>query len=76
MGGICENLHDAGVKVGCCFSAEFLIGPQAGRNVLDLGLYDEARESLRALGLDLDELLSIEEEPGLGRGALARPAAC
>ena len=65
-----------GVKAACYLSAEFLIGPQLGSNLLDLGLYDEACESLPALGLDLDELLSIEEEPGLGNGGLGRLAAC
>jgi starch phosphorylase len=31
---------------------------------------------MRALGKDLDELLAIEEEPGLGNGGLGRLAAC
>ncbi|MFT4274659.1 MAG: glycogen/starch/alpha-glucan phosphorylase [Pantoea sp.] len=64
------------VKVACYLSAEFLIGPQLGCNLLSLGLEDEARAAMRALGQDLDALLALEEEPGLGNGGLGRLAAC
>jgi starch phosphorylase len=64
------------VKVACYLSAEFLIGPQLGNNLLSLGMQDEAREAMHALGQDLDVLLAIEEEPGLGNGGLGRLAAC
>ncbi|WP_250474489.1 glycogen/starch/alpha-glucan phosphorylase [Caballeronia sp. GAFFF1] len=64
------------VKVACYLSAEFLIGPQLGNNLLNLGMQDEARDALHALGQDLDALLSVEEEPGLGNGGLGRLAAC
>ncbi|MFM0725144.1 glycogen/starch/alpha-glucan phosphorylase [Paraburkholderia strydomiana] len=64
------------VKVACYLSAEFLIGPQLGNNLLNLGMQDEAREAMHALGQDLDVLLAIEEEPGLGNGGLGRLAAC
>jgi glycogen phosphorylase len=63
-------------KVACYFSAEFLIGPQLGNNLINLGIERNAREALQTLGLDLDTLLSIEEEPGLGNGGLGRLAAC
>jgi starch phosphorylase len=64
------------VKVACYLSAEFLIGPQLGNNLLNLGMQSEAREAVSALGQNLDELLAIEEEPGLGNGGLGRLAAC
>ncbi|SAL14171.1 glycogen phosphorylase family protein [Caballeronia peredens] len=64
------------VKVACYLSAEFLIGPQLGNNLLNLGIESEAREAMQALGQDLDALLAIEEEPGLGNGGLGRLAAC
>jgi starch phosphorylase len=57
-------------------SAEFLIGPQLGKNLVNLSLYDEAAEALAQLGQDLDSLLDQEEEPGLGNGGLGRLAAC
>src|SRR5215470_1927146 len=57
-------------------SAEFLIGPQLGANLLALGLHTVARTALNELGISLDELIEHEEEPGLGNGGLGRLAAC
>jgi len=65
--------HD--VKVAC-LSAEFLIGPQLGNNLVNLGIEASARAAMRVLGQDLDALLALEEEPGLGNGGLGRLAAC
>jgi starch phosphorylase len=64
------------VKVACYLSAEFLMGPQLGNNLVNLGIAAEVREAVSALGLSLDELLAHEEEPGLGNGGLGRLAAC
>ncbi len=57
-------------------SAEFLIGPQLGRNLINLGIYDQTEQALAGLGQNLAELLEQEEEPGLGNGGLGRLAAC
>ena len=57
-------------------SAEFLIGPQLGKNLLNLDLTAEARRAIAELGQDLDQLIEQEEEPGLGNGGLGRLAAC
>ena len=57
-------------------SAEFLIGPQLGSNLVSLGIYEDARQAVASLGQDLDVLLDQEEEPGLGNGGLGRLAAC
>jgi len=64
------------VKVACYFSAEFLIGPQLGNNLMCLGIEDAARTAIAELGQDLDALLAYETEPGLGNGGLGRLAAC
>ncbi|MEX3953125.1 glycogen/starch/alpha-glucan phosphorylase [Paraburkholderia sp. EG287B] len=64
------------LRVACYLSAEFLIGPQLGNNLVNLGIEDNARHAMQALGQDLDELLALEEEPGLGNGGLGRLAAC
>ena len=64
------------VKVACYLSAEFLIGPQLGNNLVALGMEANARSAMQELGQDLDELLNLEEEPGLGNGGLGRLAAC
>ena len=63
-------------KVTCYLSAEFLMGPQLGNNLLNLGIEAQAREALAALGQELDEIVACEEEPGLGNGGLGRLAAC
>jgi len=57
-------------------SAEFLIGPQLGNTMLCLGLADQVRQAVEGLGLNLEQLLEQEEEPGLGNGGLGRLAAC
>ena len=57
-------------------SAEFLMGPHLGNNLVNLGIYGEVEQAIAELGLDLDELLQQEEEPGLGNGGLGRLAAC
>jgi starch phosphorylase len=64
------------VKVAVYLSAEFLIGPQLGNNLVNLGIHANAREAMAALDQDLDELLALEPEPGLGNGGLGRLAAC
>lgn len=67
---------DRGSKVTCYLSAEFLMGPQLGANLLNLGIEDAVRAALAELGQDIDEVLACEEEPGLGNGGLGRLAAC
>ncbi|MBW7930046.1 MAG: glycogen/starch/alpha-glucan phosphorylase [Gammaproteobacteria bacterium] len=64
------------VKVACYLSAEFLIGPQLCSNLLNLGIEAEVREAMHSLGQDLDALMAMETEPGLGNGGLGRLAAC
>jgi starch phosphorylase len=60
----------------CYLSAEFLIGPQLGNNLINLGIYDQAQAAMNKAGLNLEMLLEHEEEPGLGNGGLGRLAAC
>jgi starch phosphorylase len=64
------------VKIVCYLSAEFLMGPHLGNNLINLGLEGPVRRAVKAGGQDLDELLEQEEEPGLGNGGLGRLAAC
>ncbi len=64
------------VKVVCYLSAEFLVGPHLGNNLINLGVYDQVRQAVEESGLDLKELIEEEEEPGLGNGGLGRLASC
>ena len=57
-------------------SAEFLIGPQLSNNLLNLDIRKEAAAAVGQFGYDLDEILELSEEPGLGNGGLGRLAAC
>jgi starch phosphorylase len=65
-----------GSRTVAYMSAEFLMGPHLGNNLINLGIYETARQAVAELGLDLDVLLRQELEPGLGNGGLGRLAAC
>ncbi|HTP95756.1 MAG TPA: glycogen/starch/alpha-glucan phosphorylase [Burkholderiales bacterium] len=65
-----------GSRTVAYFSAEFLMGPHLGNNLINLGIYERVKQAIAELGLDVDELLQQEEEPGLGNGGLGRLAAC
>src|SRR5271165_4227576 len=71
-----QTYWDLTSKVACYLSAEFLMGPHLGNNLLNLHIEQEARTALAGLGQDLDTVLACEEEPGLGNGGLGRLAAC
>ncbi|AFZ36870.1 glycogen/starch/alpha-glucan phosphorylase [Stanieria cyanosphaera PCC 7437] len=64
------------VKVVCYLSAEFLMGPHLNNNLINLGIESRIRQAVEELGLDFQELVDQEEEPGLGNGGLGRLAAC
>jgi starch phosphorylase len=58
------------------FSAEFLMGRALGNNLINLGIYDEVKETLKELNIDINYIEEIEEDAGLGNGGLGRLAAC
>ncbi len=64
------------IKLVCYLSAEFLPGPHLGNNLLSLGIIDAVRQAMTHLGLNLEDILDQEEEPGLGNGGLGRLASC
>jgi glycogen phosphorylase len=57
-------------------SLEYLLGRLLTNSLLSLGIHDEARGALAELSIDLDDVVSQEEDPGLGNGGLGRLAAC
>ena len=71
-----QTFKDTIARTVCYLSAEFMLGPHLAANLLNLGITDDARAAMRELGLDLDRLLELEPEPGLGSGGLGRLAAC
>ncbi|MBE0568340.1 MAG: glycogen/starch/alpha-glucan phosphorylase [Deltaproteobacteria bacterium] len=71
-----HHMRRRDVKIVSYLSAEFLMGPHLGNNLVNLGIMGQFREAVAELGQDLDALMRQEEEPGLGNGGLGRLAAC
>ena len=71
-----QTYYDQGSRTVCYLSAEFLLGPQLGNNLINLGIYDRVKEAVENLDLNFHALLEQEEDPGLGNGGLGRLAAC
>ncbi|HEX5152549.1 MAG TPA: glycogen/starch/alpha-glucan phosphorylase [Parafilimonas sp.] len=71
-----HRLYDKDLKIVGYLSAEFLMGPHLGNALINLGIYEEIKKAVEALGLDFQQIIKQEEEPGLGNGGLGRLAAC
>jgi glycogen phosphorylase len=72
MNAVFEN----DIRLVSYLSAEFLLGPQLGANLIALTIFDEMKQAVEELGFNFDEIMAQEEEPGLGNGGLGRLAAC
>ena len=71
-----EAYTQQGVRTAAYLSAEYLLGPHLENNLVNLGIREQAEAACRELGLNLEELIACEPEPGLGNGGLGRLAAC
>lgn len=71
-----EALSNQQARGVAYLSAEFLPGPHLANNLLNLGIVEPMREALSTFGVDLDQVIEQEEEPGLGNGGLGRLASC
>ncbi|MDV2999996.1 MAG: Maltodextrin phosphorylase [Chroococcopsis gigantea SAG 12.99] len=71
-----DTYKEKKVKVVCYLSAEFLMGRYLGNNMTNLGIYEPLRQAMEEMGIDFDEILEQEPDPGLGNGGLGRLAAC
>ena len=63
-------------KIVYYMSMEFLMGRALGNNLINLTFYDEVKEALEEIGLDLNVIEDQEPDPALGNGGLGRLAAC
>ena len=63
-------------KVVYYMSMEFLMGRALGNNMINLTKYNEIKEALEELGLDINVIEDQEPDAALGNGGLGRLAAC
>ncbi len=71
-----NKVFENDVRLVSYLSAEFLLGPQLGVNLIALNIFDEMKQAVEELGFNFDEIIAQEAEPGLGNGGLGRLAAC
>lgn len=76
MDYVMGRLREPDARLVAYLSAEFLLGPHLRNHILNLNLRASVESAMAGLGLDLEEILNQEEEPGLGNGGLGRLAAC
>ena len=63
-------------KIVYYLSMEFLTGRALGNDLIALTVYDEVKEAMDELGVDLNVIEDQEPDPALGNGGLGRLAAC
>ncbi len=63
-------------KIVYYMSMEFLVGRALGNNLINLTAYQQVKEALEEIGLDLNVIEDQEPDPALGNGGLGRLAAC
>lgn len=61
---------------GYYLSMEFLMGRSLSNAMLNLGVTDTVTQAMYDLGIAIEELISSEQDAGLGNGGLGRLAAC
>ncbi len=71
-----EKVADHQQKQMHYFSMEFLLGRLLVNNMMNLGIYEVAKEGLADFGINIHELEELESDAGLGNGGLGRLAAC
>ncbi|MBB6215787.1 starch phosphorylase [Anaerosolibacter carboniphilus] len=71
-----QTYVNQGKKQVYYFSMEFLLGKMMERNLLYLDWKKIVLEAFEELSIDLEMILSLEPDAGLGNGGLGRLAAC
>jgi starch phosphorylase len=71
-----RSYYRSDVKRVYYLSMEFLTGRLLSNSLLNMGFYDECRQALCDLELDIDRIRELEMDAALGNGGLGRLAAC
>ena len=71
-----KEYDESDPKIVYYMSMEFLMGRALGNNLINLTFYDEVKEALEEIGLDLNMIEDQEPDAALGNGGLGRLAAC
>ena len=71
-----QTYKDNQCRRGYYLSMEFLMGRTLSNAMLNLGVTDTVTQAMYDLGIEIEELISCEQDAGLGNGGLGRLAAC
>lgn len=71
-----RNYYHHDVKRVYYFSLEFLMGRTLMNSMLNLNLDEPTRTALNEIGVEMEDIRSMEYDAGLGNGGLGRLAAC
>ena len=71
-----KEFEERDAKTVYYMSMEFLMGRALGNSMINLTCYEEVKEVLEELGLDINVIEDEEPDAALGNGGLGRLAAC
>lgn len=70
-----EKAKKQGYKQVYYMSMEFLLGRSLNNHLFNMGILDVAKNAVKEMGFQIDDLMEIEPDAGLGNGGLGRLAA-
>ena len=71
-----QDMRDEDPKILYYMSMEFLMGRALGNSLINMTAYQNVKEALEEMGLDINAVEDEERDPALGNGGLGRLAAC
>ena len=71
-----QTVAEQDPKILYYMSMEFLMGRALGNSLINMTAYQNVKEALEELGVDLNAVEDEERDPALGNGGLGRLAAC